>query len=48
MVKRPKIAKAYPELQYIFSGQVIVSDVAVFTWDRIPVNEPGIVENIIN
>ncbi|MGB0560333.1 MAG: Uma2 family endonuclease [Spirulinaceae cyanobacterium] len=48
VVKRPKIAKAYTELRCIFGGRAIVPDIAVFAWERIPVNVQGMVENIFN
>lgn len=48
VVKRPKIAKAYTELRCIFGGRAIVPDIAVFAWDRIPVDEQGRVANVFN
>ncbi len=41
-----KIALAFPELRCTFGGRSIVPDVAVFAWDRIPVNAKGEVENV--
>jgi Uma2 family endonuclease len=45
VTKPQKIARAYPELRCAFSGYVIVPDVAVFLWDRIPRNEDGSIAN---
>ena len=36
-----RIARAYPELRVTFSGQSLVPDVAVYTWDRIPRTPDG-------
>jgi len=41
-----KIALAFPELRCTFGGRSIVPDVAVFSWDRIPVDENGDVANV--
>ncbi|MEG4490104.1 Uma2 family endonuclease [Microcoleus sp. D3_18_C4] len=46
VVKKPKIALAFPELRCTFDGRSIVPDVTVFTWDRIPVDENGDVANV--
>jgi len=46
IVKEKKIAKAFPELRCTFGGRSIVPDVAVFSWDRIPVDENGDVANV--
>lgn len=48
VVKRPKLAKAYTELRCSFGGRAIVPDIAVFAWDRIPVDEQGRVANVFN
>lgn len=48
MVKRSKLAKAYTELQCIFGGRAIVPDIAVFAWDRTPIDEQGRVANVFN
>ncbi|MEM8603703.1 MAG: Uma2 family endonuclease [Cyanobacteria bacterium P01_F01_bin.86] len=40
------IALAFPELRCVFGGSAaIVPDVVVFTWDRIPFTEAGIIPN---
>ncbi len=36
---------AFPELRCTFAGRSIVPDISVFTWERIPRNESGEVEN---
>ncbi len=46
VTKPQKIARAYPELRCIFSGYVMVPDVAIFLWDRIPRKEDGSVANM--
>jgi Uma2 family endonuclease len=46
MLKRQKIARAFPELRCTFGGRSIVPDVAVFTWDRIPRDENGEIANV--
>lgn len=46
IVKRPKIARAFPELRCTFDGRSIIPDITVFTWDRIPVDENGEIANI--
>jgi Uma2 family endonuclease len=43
-----RLALALPELRCTFGGRSIVPDVAVFRWDRLPVNEDGIIANIFN
>jgi Uma2 family endonuclease len=48
LVKPQKIALAFPELRCTFGGRSIVPDIAVFTWDRIPVDEKGNIENAFN
>ncbi|NHC37002.1 Uma2 family endonuclease [Scytonema millei] len=46
LVKPQRIAVAFPELRCTFGGRSIVPDVAVFAWDRIPVDENGDVANV--
>jgi len=46
LVKSQRIAVAFPELRCTFGGRSIVPDVAVFAWDRIPVDENGDVANV--
>ncbi|MGD1861179.1 MAG: Uma2 family endonuclease [Leptolyngbyaceae cyanobacterium] len=43
-----QIALALPELRCTFGGRSIVPDVAVFQWDRLPVNEDGSIANSFN
>lgn len=40
-----KIAVAFPELRCTFGGNVIVPDVAVFRWERIPISPSGKIAN---
>lgn len=46
IAKAKKVAKAFPELRCTFGGRSIVPDVAVFSWERIPVNQNGDVANV--
>lgn len=46
IVEGRKIALAFPELRCTFGGRSIVLDVAVFAWDRIPVDDNSDVANI--
>ena len=46
LVKRKKIARAFPELRCTFGGRSTIPDIAVFTWNRIPVDESGEIDNI--
>jgi Uma2 family endonuclease len=41
VVETQRIALAFPELRCTFGGRSIVPDVAVFAWERIPVDENG-------
>lgn len=41
-----KIALAFPELRCTFGGRLIVPDVTVFAWERIPVDENGDIANV--
>ncbi|OUL24371.1 hypothetical protein BV378_18445 [Nostoc sp. RF31YmG] len=41
-----KIALAFPELRCTFGGRSIVPDVAVFAWERIPLDANGDVANV--
>ncbi len=47
IAKPEKIAYAFPELRCTFGGRSIVPDVAVFAWERIPVDESGEIVNKI-
>lgn len=40
-----QIALALPELRCTFGGKSIVPDVAVFQWERLPINAEGEIEN---
>ena len=48
VVAHNKIAHAFPELQCICGTNAIVPDIAVFSWDRIPINENGEIENVFS
>ncbi len=48
VVKKQKIARAYTELRCVFGGRAIVPDIAIFLWERIPVDENGNVANVFN
>jgi Uma2 family endonuclease len=43
-----QIALALPELRCTFGGRSIVPDVAVFQWDRLPMNAEGEIENVFS
>jgi len=45
IVETPKIAYAFPELRCTFGGASIVPDIAVFRWERIPLQPSGIIAN---
>lgn len=46
VAKPQRIALAFPELRCTFGGRSIVPDVAVFAWERIPVDENGDIANV--
>ena len=46
LTKNQRIALAFPELRCTFGGRSIVPDVAVFAWERIPVDENGDIANV--
>jgi len=46
VVEARKIAIAFPELRCTFGGRSIVPDVAVFAWERIPLDENGDIANV--
>jgi Uma2 family endonuclease len=48
IVEDQKIALAFPELRCTFGGRSIIPDVAVFAWNRIPVDEKGNIANAFN
>ena len=43
-----QIALALPELRCTFGDRSIVPDVAVFRWDRLPINGEGEIENVFS
>ena len=45
VVETESIALALPELRCTFSGRSIIPDVAVFCWERLPVDENGTLAN---
>jgi Uma2 family endonuclease len=48
VVKPQKVALAFPELRCTFGGRSIVPDVAIFAWERIPLDERGEVANVFH
>lgn len=46
--EKQHIALALPELRCSFGGRSIVPDVAVFVWNRIPLDEDGDIANTFN
>lgn len=46
VVEPQRIALAFPELRCTFGGRSILPDVAVFAWERIPLDENGDVANV--
>lgn len=45
VAKSEKIALALPELRCTFGGESIVPDIAVFRWERIPIQPSGKITN---
>jgi len=45
ITEAPKIAYAFPELRCTFGGNSVVPDVAVFRWQRIPLQASGRIAN---
>jgi len=43
-----QIALALPELRCTFGNRSIVPDVAVFRWERLPINAEGEIENVFS
>jgi Uma2 family endonuclease len=43
-----QIALAFPELRCTFGDRSIVPDVAVFQWERLPMNAEGEIENVFS
>jgi Uma2 family endonuclease len=48
ILKKDKIARAFPELRCIFANRAIVPDIAVFTWEKIPRDPDGKIGNVFN
>jgi Uma2 family endonuclease len=48
MAEEQQIALAFPELRCTFGGRSIVPDVTVFSWERIPFDTEGEVENVFD
>lgn len=46
VAKPQRIALALPELRCTFGGRSIVPDVAVFAWERIPLEQNGEIANV--
>jgi Uma2 family endonuclease len=46
VVKRSRIACAFPELRCTFGGRSIVPDISVFSWERIPLDSSGNIANV--
>jgi Uma2 family endonuclease len=46
VVKKQRVAHAFPALRCTFGGRSIVPDVSVFSWNRIPVDENGDIANV--
>jgi Uma2 family endonuclease len=46
VVEDQKIALAFPELRCTFGGRSIVPDIAIFAWNRIPVDNNGDIANV--
>jgi Uma2 family endonuclease len=46
VTKPPKIARAFPELRCIFGERVLVPDIAVFTYAKIPRDQNGDIANL--
>jgi Uma2 family endonuclease len=46
VAEEQQIALAFPELRCTFGGRSIVPDVTVFSWERIPFDAEGEVENV--
>lgn len=47
-VAERRIALAFPELRCTFAGRSIVPDVTVFSWQRVPFDADGEIENVFN
>lgn len=47
VVRKEKIARAFPELRCSFSTSTVVPDIAVFLWQHIPRDENGEIANAV-
>jgi Uma2 family endonuclease len=48
VAKSRRIARAFPELRCTFAGRSVVPDIAVFIWERIPIDEQGEIANVFD
>ncbi|BAC89837.1 Uma2 family endonuclease [Gloeobacter violaceus] len=46
--KPRRIARAFPELRCTFDGRSVVPDIAVFAWERIPIDEQAEIANVFD
>jgi Uma2 family endonuclease len=46
VAEEAQIALAFPELRCTFGSRSIVPDLAVFRWERLPINVEGEIENV--
>ncbi|UFP94828.1 Uma2 family endonuclease [Gloeobacter morelensis] len=46
--KPRRIARAFPELRCTFGGRSVVPDIAVFAWERIPIDEQGEIADVFD
>jgi Uma2 family endonuclease len=46
VVKKQRVAHAFPELCCTFGGRSLVPDVSVFAWNRIPLDDNGDIANV--
>ncbi len=47
ILEPPQVGMAFSELRCTFAGRAIVPDISVITWERIPVDEDGMIQNLI-
>ena len=48
VVKPKKVARAFPELRCICGTNTVVPDIAVFTWEHLPIDDDGEIANIFS
>lgn len=48
LVEKPQVALALPELRCTFNGRSLVPDVAVFVWNRIPLDANDDISNLFD